>query len=45
MPNMKLNENPFSTSQVAACRKTDTVKLKRAFLQLVIVNAPQRTNT
>jgi hypothetical protein len=44
MPNMKTNENPFISSLVA-CRQTDTVKLKSAFLQLLIVNAPKRINT
>jgi hypothetical protein len=28
MPNMKTNENPFISSEVA-CRQTDTVKLKK----------------
>jgi hypothetical protein len=38
MPNMKINENPFSSSQVAAWRQRDKVKPKSAFLQLLIVN-------
>ena len=30
---MEINEHPFNSSQVAACRQTDAVKLKIAFLQ------------
>ena len=33
MRNMEINEHPFNSSQVAACRQTDAVKLKIAFLQ------------
>jgi hypothetical protein len=32
MPNMKLNENPVSGSQVIACRRTNKAKPKSAFL-------------
>ena len=42
---MEINEHPFNSSQVAACRQTDAVKLKIAFLQLLIVNAPKKINT
>jgi hypothetical protein len=49
MPNMTLNENPFSRSQVVTCGQTDKwtemVKLIGAFLQLFIANAPKRINT
>jgi hypothetical protein len=44
MPNKKITENTFSSSQVAVFRQADTVKLKNAFLQLLIVNAPKRIN-